>query len=90
MIEILIEEGQEKVRLLRGIETVQATSPLLIAKSVVCLVTAIREDERGFLHVDVVTPNFLILKNLAIGEDCEFTDKAMNYPTHYRKMLIYV
>ncbi len=92
MSEILIEEGQEKVRLL-------AERDRHHREGMVCKVVAIREGENGMLRVDVhsgykffnegdESEHHHILKDLLIGEDCEFTEEAMNYPSEYQKMLI--
>lgn len=81
MNENFIEEGQEKVELLRNCDSVN--------KGTVCRVVAMRQDEREQIRVDIESSTGLKFENLLIGEDCEFTEAPMNYPGGYQRMLIH-
>jgi hypothetical protein len=81
MNSLYIEAGQEKVQLLRSLDSV--------GKGDVCKVTSLREDNRGLLWVDIESSSGLTFTDLLIGHDCEFTELPMNYPGGYGKMLVY-
>lgn len=86
MRELYIETENEKVEMLRESSA--------FAKFEVCKVVAMREDEDGRILVDIETKTaddkggFVVMPNLFIGEDCEFTDKAINYAGEYSRKLI--